>query len=239
MACNYTLLKSRLVPEKHRLPPLQPRKDEMKEYPIIFNTEMVRAILEDRKTQTRRIMKPQPIFKDGQVEFKKAICFEYQWQSIFPSYYPFGKVGDRLWARETWADMVCVGSTEKGKGKGENSPCYKASSDATDLKILKGYWKPSIHMPRWASRITLEITDIRVERVQDISEEECRKEGLKQHSKKDIHGTQFMYYEDYSGNNNYCTARASFKHLWNSIYGKGAWERNDWVWVLSFKKIKG
>lgn len=186
----------------------------MKERPIIFNSESVGAILEGRKTQTRRIVKDfnmLEIFKIPNIEksdvfkgFEKIKC-------------PYGKIGDRLWVREKWADMICVASTKKGKGKGEKSPSYWATSDEVEREILKSSWKPSIFMPRWASRINLEITDIRVERLQEISPKDVIAEGI---------------VEKYGDG---LALRDKFENLWNSIHKKEyTWQDNPWVWIIEF-----
>ena len=192
-----------------------------KEKPILFNGDMVRAILDGRKTQTRRPVKidmanafdpPRgkedvsagyPLFEDGDGTWHKAVdCC------------PFGQVGDRLWVRETWA------------GWQPGSPVFKADgSDITCHKSdhLVSSWRPSIHMPRWASRITLEITGIRVERVQDISEDDAIAEGVVD----PLFGT-------YGRNPN-----TLFRDAWNACYaarGLG-WDVNPWVWVVEFKKV--
>lgn len=183
----------------------------MKERPIIFNTEMVKAILEGRKTQTRRPIKPQPEYLEyGSIYSNKA---EYRWsfkdhdfsniESIIP-FAPLGKLGDFLWVRETFSDQ----SSPIGKDK---FIVYKATEVEPDL--FEGMWTPSIHMPRWASRITLEITDVRVEHVQDIDETDA-----------DCEGVEKLECDTYT---------ESFKKLWDSIYNN--WDDNPWVWVYEFK----
>ncbi len=173
----------------------------MKEYPILFNTEMVRAILNDTKTQTRRVVKPKPdyqactgdLFKDG--EYIKC---------------PYGKAGDRLWVRETFGFI--------------NETCgivYKANG----CNSIVPKWKPSIFMPRKLSRITLEITDIRVERVQEITEADAKAEGV---IPKIPYESKFTYYY-----------RFPFVILWDSINEKRGfgWGENPWVWVVEFKRL--
>ena len=211
----------------------------MKERPILFITEMVRALLDGRKTQTRRVMKPQPKTCEGhtpnwQSQILDWVGYKYSnrehWfchtcgiglhhideYSAHGIICPYGQAGDHLWVRETWADMVCVASTEKGKGKGESNPIYKSTADSTELKILQGHWKPSIFMPRWASRITLEITGIRVQRVQEISFQDITAEGVD--DGQDIH----------------------YEELWDSINGKKyLWSSNPWVWVIEYKRLIG
>jgi hypothetical protein len=174
-------------------------RGKMKEHPIIFSSEMVRAILEGRKTMTRRIIKPQPCEGDWLRKFHLE-----KWISECP----FGQTGDHLWVRETH-DVVFAGYKD-GRGR---QIIYRATNPDWPYG-----WTPSIHMPRWASRITLEITNIRVERVQEITTEDSIKEGV-----------TIYPYED-------AAWRWKFRRLWDSINGKGAWERNDFVWVIEFKR---
>ena len=197
----------------------------MSEKPIIFNGEMVRAILDGRKTQTRRLVKPQPtppawcnhikphFLDDGGFGF-----FDEDIDYKAP-YSP----GDHLWVRETWCP---VDDTEFGHGEWIDyraTPTYESSHPAgwdaapNDPQALK--WRPSIHMPRWASRITLEVTGVRVERVQDITEEDAQAEGI-------------LFSVPRGGGR-----RRTFEALWEDIY-PGSWERNDWVWVIEFRRVK-
>lgn len=190
--------------------------------PIIFNTEMVRAILDERKTQTRRIIKnknwPVPIAdgfewcfhetKDG--SFEIGAVNKSTGEGSVHSYIkcPYGKPGDLLWVRETWAmfgmDFI-----------------YKSECDGNE----KGFkWKPSIHMPRSACRLFLKIKDIRVERVQDISEKDSGEEGI---SQGQAWGEGLSYKE-------------IFRKLWNSINEKRGfgWDVNPWVWVVEFERTE-
>lgn len=203
----------------------------MTERPIIFNAAMVKAILDGRKTQTRRLMKEQP-------------CDPRHPASLFKC--PYGKVGDQLWVREnfqplladekTWDDQPYV-NYKTGEG-------YTASYPATDGVIeyltaddeVKSNVKPSIHMPRWASRIQLEITNIRYEKLQKISEEDAYSEGIKRlypdkpeenHASICIDGIHC----------NFNKATECFKCLWESINGEDSWDKNPYVWVVSFKRI--
>lgn len=151
----------------------------MTERPIIFNGPMVRAILDGRKIQTRRPMKPQPVFECGYEsphEDEIGIFWkdEESLESIehLISLCPHGKVGDTLWVRETWKSGLCDHAPCAGYREGMIYQCGKPIPEGTHR------WKPSIHMPRWASRIILEITDVRVERLQSISEEDARLDGL-------------------------------------------------------------
>lgn len=203
----------------------------MKERPIIFNDEMVRAILAGRKTQTRRIVKPQPEFRDvGGVfhswAFKKRHAAGF-WlypnakEHILPEC-QFGQPDDRLLVRE---------SIRYSKEHG-NHYYFADSAGVGNLVHARLPKKsvPSIHMPRWASRITLEITGVRVERLQDIGEEDAIAEGVETHIDDGV-----TYYGGY-GCGDVRPDRA-FQVLWQSIYGVDSWGANPWVWVIEFKRL--
>lgn len=199
----------------------------MTERPIILSAPMIPPTLDGRKTMTRRIVKPQPghmqdsepegycwvLSLDGHTELNpKRDC-------------PYGKPGDRLWVRETWRigthnDCACYepcGRCVVGK------PMYAAdfAGEASEW----GPWRPSIHMPRWASRITLEITDVRIERLQDITNDDACQEGIDIQEALSIPASN--------------GAIAVFSELWESLHGPGSWDRNDWVRVISFKRVLG
>jgi hypothetical protein len=230
--------------------------------PILFNGEMVRAILEGRKTQTRRVIKDFPEYHKG-TEAPQAKRGEppRHPSSYFDCYCnkprteanprgmsdrwcwwdeydrmgngwlkcPFGVPGDRLWVRETWGD-------------GEENNCepgvyYRATDPAWDKEETGFRWKPSIHMPRWASRISLEVTGVRVERLNDISEADAEAEGAskvlwfcpagkpecRMNLGKDVFDISYIN---------------GFANVWESINGPGSWAENPWVWVLEFKRIE-
>lgn len=204
---------------------------------MIFNAEMVRALLSGRKTQTRRIIKPQP-------EATLSGSLSGKWLSrplnglLLPKiediaiHCPFGVVGDRIWVRETFQgpmfdydlmDSYCKDPTpfEKPefcvyKADGVPAPEFYDADDE-----LHCCWRPSIHMPRWASRILLEITNVRVERLKSISDGDAIREGCSTADMK-------------SGD---CVADV-FARLWASIYGDESWNSNPWVWVIEFKRIE-
>jgi hypothetical protein len=191
--------------------------------PIIFNGEMVRAILNGRKTQTRRIIKYGTPFFDDKPILK--CC-------------PFGKVGDCLWVRETFADIRGMGFDDPKNTSRQLSYSYRADCDSESLRCAADYgvkWKPSIHMPCKVSRILLEITNIRIERVQDISSEDVQAEGFNKHTKD---GQLFKYgLEEWPWTRyNQCAALA-FEDLWTSIYGEHSIDNNPWVWVIEFKRV--
>jgi hypothetical protein len=187
------------------------------ERPILFNGEMVRAILSGRKTQTRRIVKPQP---PDMCEWDQAsrtfVSKDARYGVLRPC--PYGTVGDRLWVRETW-----------GLNSGNFSFLSLRYFADDERRLIPGktlldvhdYWgkRPSIHMPRWASRITLEITGVRVERLQDISEADAAAEGVT------LKEPELETY--YSG----------FTSIWESINGPDSWLANPWVWVVEFRKV--
>lgn len=207
----------------------------MKERPIIFNAEMVRAILEDRKSQTRRVVKPQP----GPIpdEIKRVSNDNGYWWSCsvvrqmiqlreMSCFCPYGTVGDRLWVRETWGLS------------GHNRVEYRAfPADGKDFRCVS-LWKPSIHMPRWASRITLEIKSVRVERVQDITEGDAKAEGCSEWIPCSVYtGLKGVRI---GGAARKGTHKEYFELLWNSINSKRGygWSSNPWVWVIEFEKLE-
>lgn len=223
----------------------------MKERPILFTGPMVRAILEGRKTVTRRVMKPQPDFLGSMVDpntpFKTLDAGLHARITC-----PYGEPGDRLWVRETWhvgkphdktapADILApllaegrgitvlytAGGWQSVGPAGREEPIYP---DDQPLPDWAGKGRPSIHMPRWACRILLEITAVRVERLQDISEDQARAEGITDGGCSSC------------GNHEPCgcecpapSAVDSFVHLWRSTGGN--WESNPWVWVVEFKRV--
>ncbi len=220
----------------------------MKERPVIFNSEMVRAILDGRKTQTRRVMAVQPESNQfGLLRItdstKRSDIGKYHWaesnatgthqrSALFSC--PFGQVGDRLWVREAYQgplfnfDQMETYLEDTSKFERPEFCEYRADGGKTpeyydaDDNLRYG-WKPSIHMPRWASRITLEITAVRVERLNDISEEDAKAEGVAP-SQHIITPPEALY-------------RVGFLKLWQSIYGEESWGANPWVWVIEFKQV--
>lgn len=199
----------------------------MKETPILFSTEMVKAILEGIKTQTRRIVKPQSgILTDELARSLNVRPPKEQNTPVIKCHY--GKIGDVLWVRETFMPVTsfCEERVESGYA-------YKAT-DVDWGEYAK--WKPSIFMPKEAARIWLRITNICVERLQDISEEDAIAEGVERcsHYPK-IDGWKYYGKEKgwYLG-----SAISSFKSLWQSINGEQSWNDNPYVWVVEFEQIK-
>lgn len=194
------------------------------EKPILFSGLMVRAILEGRKSQTRRVVKPNPDISGHWKEWTPERTDH--WIRMCP----YGKPGDRLWVRETWGDMALPGY----------GPviAYRADPDEPEkgMGLPPGMkWKPSIHMPRYFSRLTLEITEVRVQRVQEISEEDAKAEGI-------YRGTNGLYANYPQGETvpGWSDPRKSFQSLWDSINSKRGfgWEKNPFVWAISFKRIQ-
>jgi len=223
----------------------------MKERPILFNAEMVRAVLGGRKTQTRRVVKPQPPhwrwadrkWDDSCANVAMSASREY-WVKC-----PYGLPGDRLWGRETfqWVDpmdwsgtIVECPSIDKWPlhpedwttGCREVGVAYRAEGEAEDQLLLPPDlgWRPSIHMPRWVSRINLEVTGVRVERVREISEDDAVDEGIPVMIEGHI-----WYCAD--GENTTREPIDAFETLWDSINAKHGfgWDSNPWVWVVEFE----
>ncbi|MHA3368900.1 morphogenetic protein [Yersinia enterocolitica] len=200
----------------------------MNEKPILFNAEMVNAILSGRKTQTRRIMRDQPEVIPPEDECgvpgywipynagKTMVRNEMMTIAC-----PLGNPGDQLWVRETWARYNI--------DQASHDMAYRATTPADWPK--DGLWRPSIHMPRWASRINLLITGVRVERLQDISQEDAQAEGM------ELTGWRPTYSDPDSGGE-YETPYDNFAELWTSIYGEESWQANPWVWVIEFERME-
>jgi hypothetical protein len=190
-----------------------------KERPILFSTEMIRALLDRRKTQTRRLIKPQP---------------ERDFDKLFESC-PFGKVGDRLWVREK---IYCFDGHTLPKAKPDDFSnlwdygCdYATNIEDSELSTVTKTISP-IHMPRWCCRIELELTEILIERVADISPADAIAEGLKVEKHQDLH--HYSY-----GSIAYLDPQYAFRMLWNSIHSEDGttFTNNPWVWVLKFNRI--
>jgi hypothetical protein len=217
----------------------------VKERPILMHARSINGIMKGRKTQTRRIMKRNtPHECDGIFEWYpggvKAGFHAFNGQSSrfhVPSgwaadYCPYGMHGDRLWVRETWAVLPAWDDIKPR----DIPPGYTVYLRAEDPDVAVTRWRPSIYMPRWASRLTLEITNIRVERVQDISESDCFEEGIQPMPCLDCDDLIDLHRID---EEHIIDPRPQFQQLWDETNGKGEWTRNDWVWVIDFKQWKG
>ncbi len=193
----------------------------MRERPILLNSEMVKAVLDGRKTQTRRAISDKTL-QLFSVAAMAGECHplpggnevDQRSQSYYQEFCPFGKPGDRLWVRETFA----YGSDF---GEADVACFYRATDPGWDENDTAARWRPSIHMPRWASRITLEITGVRVERLNSISEEDAKAEGAP--TECCVIGDKHFL---------------GFRSLWKSIYGDESWQSNPWVWVIEFRRVE-
>lgn len=237
----------------------------MTDHPIIFSAPMVKSILAGRKTQTRRILKPQIVCHTGPV----PSFTWWKFSGLYPDdWFGYGNeidgalpyaVGDRLWVREACRaeetpngiDGVRYAADDAWRVI-ENTP--EASDDWVDLyhyrsrgKNGRGNPVPSIHMPRWASRITLEVTEVRVQRLQEISEEDAKAEGLTRVSKDGkIYKWGIPDRDGLPGNDDLGwhwqdwerDPRAAYTRLWNSLHGPDAWAANPWVCCLTFKRVE-
>lgn len=209
----------------------------MRERPILFSGPMVRAILSGQKTQTRRIVKPQPdIAQPGPIP-GAGICAITtpddqrlgRLGKIVPC--PYGQPGDRLWVRETWAHGIHALAAQRE----EDGPFVYAADNHGTQGRLGDRWRPSIHMPRPDSRITLEIISVRVQRLQDISEADCIAEGIQQHGEKQGWVTEARFPD---GKRHFgAGAYGLFQQLWQSINGADSWAANPWVWAVEFRRI--
>ena len=212
-----------------------------RERPILFSSEMVKAILDGRKTMTRRLVKPQPYPAGLSGVYADLYHRGPEWAFWLPDRRmteprtwpcPFGQPGDRLWVRETWAIRDCnpllaaifrADCVEDDSGEREGWWMDKNRNGDEVFIPGKVEWRPSIFMPRWASRITLEITAVRVERVQDISEGDAKAEGL----------------QDWYGAEPAVTNRGRFHAFWDSLNAKRGyeWDANPWAWVITFRRL--
>ncbi|EPB9455394.1 hypothetical protein ACRUP2_002134 [Yersinia enterocolitica] len=245
----------------------------MNEKPILFNAEMVNAILSGRKTQTRRIMKVQPsehfhpqtihgdmdftahwytpgvIDKDGYLQPARKDVFGVADEDEGYTC-PLGAVGDQLWVREAYRMARSLDThspsevAELSLNAGYKNPWAPiqleadgvrtgewAGFDTPPIVTEPGKLRPSLHMPRWASRINLLITGVRVERLQDISQEDAQAEGM------ELTGWRPTYSDPDSGGE-YETPYDNFAELWTSIYGEESWQANPWVWVIEFERME-
>lgn len=195
----------------------------MTDRPIIFSAPMVRALLAGTKTQTRRVVKFKPWHqieeRDDGTPWPWMYDSEYGGDCWIPC--PYGQPGDRIWVREAWAwsgDGAVPAADRVRKGE----VWFRADPERSSPAIR---WRPSIYMPRWASRITLEVTGVRVERLQDIIVADAMAEGVVECAPH-LRGLEPCM--DW---------RYAYEDLWVSINGPGTWDANPWVWVIEFKRV--
>lgn len=213
------------------------------ERPILFNGAMVRAILEGRKTQTRRVVKNLEGRPANSWTLHRAAGCADSWSSDsgWMGRCPYGQPGDRLWVREAFQPLFADGVENHWETDWKTGKGYAISYPATDGiheyldadDNLTDACKPSIHMPRWASRILLEITAVRVERLQDISEADARAEGVTDGGCLNCGEPEPCGCAQPAPD-----ARDSFCRLWQSINGPGSWADNPWVWIVEFKRVQ-
>lgn len=199
--------------------------------PILFSTPMVQAILDGKKTATRRIIKdahPQATRFEIDINHRKRLWSQYGEDGLLPGKHlkcSYGGKGDRLWVREAWLQQD------------DGTYCYKVDKENEDIRKMYGYkWKPSIHMPRKACRLVLEVKNIRVERLQDISEEDAIAEGIT--LIKDQSGINRYTIAIDNASYNAPIAKEVFAMLWAHINGWDSWEANPFVWVVEFERIE-
>lgn len=235
-----------------------------RERPILMSEPMVNAILAGRKTMTRRTVKPQPEVYQGE----SGLQFEWpNWHGSlgaenFAHYCPYGTPRDHLWVREAFLPCRNFGDQPIAIGLAS----YVCFRDGSQKFYGDGYyhqeppregpfnwpsnakWRPSIHMPRWASRITLELTSVRVERLQAITEADAIAEGARRfesipldpmHARDPAHAARWSMLEPTTTGQCLTTARYAFGNLWEKINGEGSWDANPWVWMIGFRRIGG
>ena len=229
----------------------------MREHPLLMKGPLVRATLEGRKTQTRRPLPdvfnspPDLIYgwlPPGEWKLFGATMERWgaQWRGTYPSQVlcPLGRAGDRLWVRETWTAAM-------HEPKGPADCLYRADDNRGVEDLAEAKWTPSIHMPRWACRLVLPLVSVRVERVQDITEEDAIAEGVPHNSDRPIdkswcaaccgHGIVERFalgmvsVDDCSECN---SAKKLFRNIWISIYGQELWDANPWVWVAQWERVE-
>ncbi len=225
----------------------------MKDRPILFSGAMVRAVLDGTKTQTRRIVKPHPapnhphdggtvwVLQDG-LHVPMGSVGHLSVREKQGLRCPYGQPGDRLWVRESWAEVPRhEPQTDEDQPYREDGrivvyaadPHWEGSrqflcADGVLRWARPERWRPSIHMPRWASRITLEITGVRVERLQDISDADAVAEGLTE--RNGLYATPDCVWQ--------IDPRKAYRDLWEQINGPGSWDANPWVWAVDFKRLE-
>ncbi|SFB61583.1 hypothetical protein [Delftia tsuruhatensis] len=222
----------------------------MRDRPILFSGPMVRALLAGTKTQTRRVVKPQPDSTHSGFPYWNVGGYRASWcrsaadggplEPANPLLCRYGQPGDRLWVRETWnwfdpgtipTDRAGARAPFTGSQAGRDIPWVAAYAADGHLPYPgyegRDHWRPSIHMPRWASRITLDIKAVRIERLQDISDQDAAAEGVATWAPGAL-----------SPDSLNADPSDQFRWLWCSINGPDSWDANPWVWVVEFERAK-
>ncbi len=215
-----------------------------RERPILFSGSMVRALLAGTKTQTRRVVKPQPNERRDVIDPTGITGNGWWWtrkdgtgvhsqptpeaamnlvQDMLSLWCPYGAPGGRLWVREMF-------KVSNGSQDGEPYIRLRYAADERGVSLKATKWKPSIHMARSQSRILLEITEVRVERIQAISEGDALAEGIRWTKGGPLHA-------HLESGHNFATAAQAYAFLWDEINGTGSWAENPWVWALTFKRV--
>jgi hypothetical protein len=227
-----------------------------RERPILFSGPMVRALLDGRKTQTRRAVRGAPVHvlpfigRDDRPTGEFGLCLTYDRVIDRHILCPYGQPGDRLWVREAWVHYQTVNHRRRPDGgsfaeASDGLAGYRADGhDTTEdfrnhIRLMSGVdleaieingdrWRPSIHMPRWASRITLEVTEVRVQRLNDIDDSDAMAEGIGL-----ARGVGWCIDGE---EDSFTTARLAYRALWERINGPASWDANPWVWAVSFRR---
>ncbi|MCZ7488225.1 hypothetical protein [Rhizobium rhizogenes] len=205
----------------------------MTDRPILFSAPMIRALLAGTKTQTRRLIKPRgkhrPSLFDG--TWSDSYVLDHGNESWRQVDIPI-KLGDRLWVRETWAPLSALTHNDPGVQALADGGFYRADGGTVDGEISK--WLPSIFMPRHASRLTLIVTDVRVERLNDISREDAITEGLIKVEHAPPMAVEMGCHWGFEGDGRYGSPISAYAALWDHINGAGAWESNPWIVAYTF-----
>jgi hypothetical protein len=222
----------------------------VKERPILFSGAMVRALLDGSKTQTRRVVKVQPDFDTARAALGgdttgAQIVYDHVFGGIGlkrgngsgfvqPNIHcPYGQPGDRLWAKEDWQALHKYNGTKIADIPVDDRHWVNFPASGT---IWDAQRRAARFMPRWASRILLEIVSVRVERLQDISDEDCVAEGVRA-IHHDGDGAYYHHEHSYADPGNWCHPDDAYRALWESINGPGSWDANPWVWAITFRRV--
>ncbi|MBO6937581.1 MAG: hypothetical protein JJ863_21590 [Deltaproteobacteria bacterium] len=214
----------------------------MSEGPILYTGAMVREVLGDRKTQTRRVIKLREFGPsdtpgyDWTFRDRRGLWNDMRTADLVAKKCPYGQPGELLWVRETWAASTVHDSTPPRELPRPCAVFYRERDGQCDEYDFVGRWRPSIHMPRWASRLTLRVTDVRIERVQAASDADIAAEGLRPSAM----GAQCSV-DLPGGLTHHDTHIECWRLLWDSINGKRegcSWEANPWVWVVCFERVE-